>query len=135
MDYKHCCVIDAQNRYKTLVLAVNEPDESGDAQEKIQYYTLLGGVRLIDAAPPVIRPYAGADGFIKPVWEGSEWMESATNEEIAAWEAEHPAPPSPTPSREQQGLADIALKLAQQEAAIKQLQQSNSVLMTQLLKM
>ena len=38
MDYKHCCVIDAQNRYKTLVLAVNEPDESGDAQEKIQYY-------------------------------------------------------------------------------------------------
>ena len=99
MDYKHCCVIDAQNRYKTLVLAVNEPDESGDAQEKIQYYTLLGGERLIDAAPPVIRPYAGADGFIKPVWEGSEW------------------------------------KLAQQEAAIKQLQQSNSVLMTQLLKM
>ena len=83
----------------------------------------------------MIRPYAGADGFIKPVWEGSEWMESATNEEIAAWEAEHPAPPSPTPSREQQGLADIALKLAQQEAAIKQLQQSNSVLMTQLLKM
>ena len=135
MDYKHCCVIDAQNRYKTLVLAVNEPDESGDAQEKIQYYTLLEGERLIDAAPPVIRPYAGADGFIKPVWEGSEWMESATNEEIAAWEAEHPAPPSPTPSREQQGLADIALKLAQQEAAIKQLQQSNSVLMTQLLKM
>ena len=135
MTYKHYCVIDAQNRYKTLVLAVNEPDESGDAQEKIQYYTLLGGERLIDAAPPVIRPYAGADGFIKPVWEGSEWMESATNEEIAAWEAEHPAPPSPTPSREQQGLADIALKLAQQEAAIKQLQQSNSVLMTQLLKM
>ena len=134
MDYKHCCVIDAQNRYKTLVLVVNEPDETGELQEKVQYYTLSEGERLIDAAPPVMRPHAGADGFIKPVWEGSEWMESAANEEIAAWEAEHPAPPSPTPSREQQGLADIALKLAQQEAAIKQLQQSNSVLMTRLLK-
>lgn len=134
MGYKYYSVINIQNRYKTLVLAVNESDESGDAQEKIQYYTLLEGERLIDAAPPAIRPYAGADGFIKPVWEGSEWMESAANEEIAAWEAEHPAPPSPTPSREQQGLADIALKLAQQEAAIKQLQQSNSVLMTRLLK-
>ena len=33
MDYKHCCVIDAQNRYKTLVLVVNEPDETGELQE------------------------------------------------------------------------------------------------------
>ena len=134
MTYKHYCVIDAQNRYKTLVLVINEPDETGELQEKVQYYTLLEGERLIDAAPPAIRPYAGADGFIKPVWKGSKWMESATNEEIAAWEAERPAPPSPTPSREDRGLADIALKLAQQEAAIKQLQQSNSVLMTRLLK-
>ena len=134
MDYKHCCVIDAQNRYKTLVLVINEPDETGELQEKVQYYTLLEGERLIDAAPPVMRPYIGADGFIKPVWEGLGWMESAADEEITAWEAEHPAPPSPTPSREDRGLADIALKLAQQEAAIKQLQQSNSVLMTRLLK-
>lgn len=125
MGYKYYSVIDIQNRYKTLVLAVDG---------KVQYYTLLEGERLTDEAPPVIRPYAGADGFIKPVWEGSEWMESATDEEIAAWEAEHPAPPSPTPSREDRGLADMALKLAQQEAAIKQLQQSNSVLMTRLLK-
>ena len=134
MTYKHYCVTDAQNRYKTLVLVINEPDETGEIQERVQYYTLLEGERLIDAAPPAIRPYAGADGFIKPVWKGSKWMESATNEEMAAWEAEHPAPPSPTPSREDRGLADIALKLAQQEAAIKQLQQSNSVLMTRLLK-
>ena len=134
MYYKHYCIIDAQNRYKTLVLVINEPDETGELQEKVQYYTLLEGERLIDAAPPVMRPYIGADGFIKPVWEGLGWMESAADEEITAWEAEHPAPPSPTPSREDRGLADIALKLAQQEAAIKQLQQSNSVLMTQLLQ-
>ena len=134
MGYKYYSVINIQNRYKTLVLVINEPDETGEIQERVQYYTLLEGERLIDAAPPVMRPYIGADGFIKPVWEGSKWMESATNEEITAWEAEHPAPPSPTPSREDRGLADIALKLAQLEAAIKQLQQSNSVLMTRLLK-
>ena len=134
MTYKHYCVIDAQNRYKTLVLVINEPDETGEIQERVQYYTLLEGERLIDAAPPVMRLYIGADGFIKPAWNGSAWIESATSEEITEWETEHPAPPSPTPSREDRGLADIALKLAQQEAAIKQLQQSNSVLMTRLLK-
>ena len=57
MTYKHYCVIDAQNRYKTLVLVINEPDETGELQEKVQYYTLLEGERLIDAAPPVMRPY------------------------------------------------------------------------------
>ena len=134
VNYAHYCVIDAQNAYKMFVLVLLEQDGTGMQKEVIQYYTLLEGERLIDAAPPAIRPYAGADGFIKPVWKGSKWMESATNEEIAAWEAEHPAPPSPTPSRDDRGLADIALKLAQQEAAIKQLQQSNSVLMTRLLK-
>ena len=98
MDYKHCCVIDAQNRYKTLVLVVNEPDETGELQEKVQYYTLSEGERLIDAAPPVMRPHAGVDGFIKPAWEGSEWIESATSEEIEAWAAEHPSPPPAPPT-------------------------------------
>ena len=134
VNHAHYCVIDAQNAYKMFVLVLLEQDGTGMQKEVIQYYTLSEGERLIDAAPPVMRPYIGADGFIKPVWEGSKWMESATNEEITAWEAEHPAPPSPTPSREDRGLADIALKLAQLEAAIKQLQQSNSVLMTRLLK-
>ena len=86
MTYKHYCVIDAQNRYKTLVLVINEPDETGELQEKVQYYTLLEGERLIDAAPPVMRPYIGADGFIKPAWNGSAWIESATSEEITEWE-------------------------------------------------
>ncbi|WP_290879605.1 hypothetical protein [Anaerotruncus sp.] len=134
MNYRHCCVVDAQNAYKMFVLVLNEPDETGQLQEKAQYYTLSEGERLIDTAPPVMRPHAGADGFIKPVWEGSEWMESATDEEITVWETEYPAPPSPALSREEQGLADMALKLAQQEAAIKQLQQSNSMLMMQLLQ-
>ena len=85
MDYKYYSVIDVQDRYKTLVLAVNEPDETGEAQEKIQCYTLLEGERLIDAAPPVMRPYAGADGFIRPNllngWKNSDKPESTPDDE------------------------------------------------------
>ena len=51
MDYKHCCVIDAQNRYKTLVLVVNEPDETGKLQEKVQYYTPDRCSAACDAPP------------------------------------------------------------------------------------
>ena len=53
MGYKYYSVINIQNRYKTLVLVINEPDETGEIQERVQYYTLLEGERLIDAAPPV----------------------------------------------------------------------------------
>lgn len=117
MDYKHCCVIDAQNRYKTLVLVVNESDETGEIQERVQYYTLLEGERLIDTAPPVMRPHAGADGFIKPAWEGSEWIESATSEEIEAWEAEHPAPP-PGPPSESERIASLETQMTDAQMAL-----------------
>ena len=66
MDYKHYCVIDSQGYYVTLVLVVDGV---------VQNYTLKEGERLIDAAPP--------DGYIKPIWNGSTWAESATAEEIA----------------------------------------------------
>lgn len=98
-DYKYCSVIDSQNRYKTLVLVFNALDETGETQEKIQYYTLSEGERLVDTPPPMMRPYAGADGFVRPSWDGSEWRESAASEEIAAWEAGHPAPPPAPPSK------------------------------------
>lgn len=42
-----------------------------------------------------MRPQAGAVGFIRPRWSGSAWVEGATVEEIADWEAEHPAPEPP----------------------------------------
>ena len=90
--------------------------------------------RRLRYAPMQVRMDLSNNSLIIAPYRIKGTVESAANEEIAAWEAEHPAPPSPTPSREDRGLADIALKLAQQEAAIKQLQQSNSVLMTRLLK-
>ena len=117
MTYKHYCVIDAQNRYKTLVLVINEPDETGELQEKVQYYTLLEGERLIDAAPPVMRPYIGADGFIKPAWNGSAWIESATSEEITEWETEHPTPP-PTPPAESERIASLETQMTDAQMAL-----------------
>lgn len=98
MAYKHCCVIGSDNHYKTLVLVRQEPNESGQVQDVIQHYTLQDGETIIDTSPPTYRPYAGAVGLVNPRWDGSVWAEAATAAEIAAWEAEHPAPAPPGPS-------------------------------------
>ena len=92
-DYKHYCVVDAENRYKTLVLASKE-----NGQEQIQHYNLAEGERLLDAPAP--------GNLCKPKWNGTTWEESATAEEIEAWRQEHfghesevpPVNPGPTMS-------------------------------------
>ena len=113
MGYKHKCVIDAQNRYKTLVRMLLT--EKG---EQIQNYEMLEGESLVDTIPPVMRPYAGAVGFISPRWDAdaSAWVEAATEEEITAWEAEHPAPkkPEPTPTVEELQAKITALTTSNQ---------------------
>lgn len=99
MDYKHSCVIDAENLYKTLVLVLLTQVDQGQEQEwKVQNYTLAEGEQLVDTAPPTMRPYAGAAGLVSPKWDAdtSAWIEAATGEEIIAWEAEHPDPNAKT---------------------------------------
>jgi hypothetical protein len=91
MDYKHCCVINASGYYQTFVLVLLEPQEDGTVENKVQGYDLLTGEQLIEATPPT--------GFVKAHWTGAAWEESATAEEIATWEAEHPAPEAPPPSQ------------------------------------
>lgn len=85
MNYRYCCVIDAENRYKTFVLV-----EDG----AVLHYTLQAGETLVDTKPPKMRIHAGTNGFISPVWneEAQAWVESATAGEITVWEAENPAP-------------------------------------------
>ena len=97
MEYKHCCVIDGLRFYKTFVLVLLVENEEHQQEEQVQYYTLLAGESLVDAAPPVMRPYAGAVGLITPRWDTdtAAWVEAASEEEIADWEAEHPAPDVP----------------------------------------
>ena len=43
---------------------------------------------------PDRKQHAGGAGFVKPRWDedAAAWIEGATAEELAAWEAEHPAP-------------------------------------------
>lgn len=117
MDYKHSCVIDADGNYKTLVLVLLEEGDEGETREAIQYYELLEGESLVDAAPPVMRPYAGAVGLITPRWDTdtAAWVEAATAEEIAVWEAEHPAPEPSEPS-EPSGDGDLGQRVATLEA-------------------
>ena len=99
MEYKHSCVIDAENLYKTLVLVLLTQVDQGQEQEwKVQNYTLAEGEQLVDTAPPTMRPYAGTVGLVSPKWDAdtSAWVEAATAEEIAAWEAGHPDPNAKT---------------------------------------
>lgn len=93
---KHCSVIDAEGKHVTYVLVKirDKPLEDGTTEqvEEIQNYTLKDGEQLVDAQPPIMRAHAGSTGFLSPVWGGSDWQETATADEIAAWEQAHPAP-------------------------------------------
>lgn len=88
MDYKFSCVTDSKGQYVRRVLVLLPEGEAPQVQE----YALWDGEKLVDAVPPIIRPHAGAAGFISPKWDGSTWTEGATAKEIAAWEKAHPGP-------------------------------------------
>ena len=128
MSYKHSCVVDVGGAYKTIVLVLLEQryvyrlaaTENPEALAEeptmtmewiVQGYTLGEGERLVDTTQPTTRPYAGAAGFIRPCWddETTAWVEGATEAEIAAWEAEHPAPATTqaAPTAEEQLRADV----------------------------
>lgn len=92
MSEKFYCVVDAQGYFKKYVYT--RADESG--QEVVQHYQMLEGERLLDTAPPTKRQHAGGAGFVRPRWDegAAAWVEGATAEELAAWEATHPDPVS-----------------------------------------
>ena len=90
MHYKHCCVVDAKGFYKDYVLVQTENEE-----QTVVGYTMQDGDMLIDSeTTPDRKQHAGSTGFVKPRWDehATAWVEGATAEELAAWEAEHPAP-------------------------------------------
>ena len=85
MTEKHCCVINAEKRYVTYVLVLVD-----QGVETVQNYTLHEGEQLIDTTPPVMRTSTAPAGYIVPVWDGTAWVEGATEEEVAAWNELHP---------------------------------------------
>nr|DAF84342.1 MAG TPA: hypothetical protein [Caudoviricetes sp.] len=119
---KHCSVIDAEGKHVTYVLVKirDKPLEDGTTEqvEEIQNYILKDGEQLVDAQPPIMRTHAGSTGFLSPIWGGSQWAETATADEIAAWEQEHPAPEVvPTPKTNAELESENA-KLKQQVSAL-----------------
>ena len=111
MDYRYACVIDANFIYKTLVLVLLT--QAGEEQVwSVQNYSLSNGEQLVNTAKPLIRPYAGASGFVYPKWDSgtSAWVEAATEEEIAAWELANPDPNARTLEEEK------AARIAQSKA-------------------
>ena len=93
MRIKKACIIDDNDFFVDLAMVCIDT-ANGAPTETIRGYELADGERLIDAAPPTKRLHAGNVGFVKPRWdeETAAWIEGATAEELAAWEAEHPAP-------------------------------------------
>lgn len=119
---KHCSVIDAEGKHVTYVLVKirDKPLEDGTTEqvEEIQNYKLKDGEQLVDASPPIMRTHAGSTGFLSPIWDGSQWAETATADEIAAWEKEHPAPEVvPTPKSNAELEQENKLLKAQLNAA------------------
>lgn len=95
IESRYCCVVSEAGEYLTLVLVQKIADPStGEKTDQIQNYKLKDDERLVEAAPPTMRPYAGAAGYIYPRWDDDTdaWIEAATAEQIADWENEHPDP-------------------------------------------
>ena len=91
---EHRCVVDEDNLFITF--CVCNLFSVGDDIEVIPQggYKVPDGCHLLDAKHPTMRRHAGTSGFIMPKWDSgtSAWVEGATAEQVAAWEAEHPDP-------------------------------------------
>ena len=82
------CIVNETGQYIDYALM----DENGD----IQYYELKTGERIVETDPPLFKGNAGTIGFVSPLWDGSQWIESATEEEITEFDNNNPAPPETT---------------------------------------
>ena len=87
---KYCCVIDSKGFYKAYVLVY-----INNSEQTVLDYQLQNDDDLVDCEiTPDKKNYAGDTGFLKPRWDAAAaaWVEGATAEELAVWEAAHPAP-------------------------------------------
>ena len=116
MQERQCSVIDSMCFYRLYVAVQSVQNADGEMTEIVLGYKLKEGERLLDALPPTIKDHAGSPGFVKPRWDNDTetWVEGASSEELAAWEAEHPDPVS----LEEKRAAKHAEISAASEAAI-----------------
>ena len=106
IESKCAYVIDAEGFCVDFVRVDFVPnyDENGPCEgthEEVYYRKMQEGESLVYEPTPTGRTHAGTPGILKFRWNGTAWEEAATADEIAAWEAEHPAPEPPGPTEEQ----------------------------------
>lgn len=116
MKNTQCCVIDTDNYYVDLF--VTYEDDEGEL--RVYGYTMQPGDRILNVLQPLKRLHAGCEGFVKPRWdeETAAWVEGATDEEMAEWEAEHPAPEIPDPPEPSGNLEERVAALEKAQAEI-----------------
>lgn len=73
------CVIDSKGFYITWV-PINMQKVDGILRETNYVYDMMEGDALIDAPTPI--------DMVKPRWNGTEWIEAATDAEIEATKSE-----------------------------------------------
>lgn len=104
----------------------------GGMVEQIQGYTLAEGESLVartDACrQPTVKPCVGAPGFVRPRWDGAAWTEGATEEEIIAWELEHPTPETTGPD----GLTQTQLAVAELAQVVEDNNTANQLAIAEL---
>lgn len=90
MNEKSCCVVDEKGFYRAYVLVQMD----GDKHTVVGYTLQAGEVLVASETKPATKQHAGGAGYVKPRWDedAAAWIEGASAEELAAWEAEHPAP-------------------------------------------
>lgn len=125
------CVVDAAGNYVELVQVTITYDEGWETKGALfttYCYTMQDGETLVDSPqPPPTRRHAGGAGLVQPVWDfkGKAWVETATAEELAAWELEHPAPEPAGPTElqlAQQSITDLELNDIEQGQATTDLE-------------
>lgn len=96
------CVIDENNNYVEYVHVIGEDN----SKPIIEYYELKDNESLLDAPPPQIRTHNLSGGFLKPQWNGKEWIETESKENIDKFDQENQLVEE-QPSQQEQLRADV----------------------------
>lgn len=84
-------------------------------------------VKTYDIAVPICNNY----DILKPKWNGSEWVESATEEEVKAWQEKNKKEEDLQITEEQQLLSTVLLENAEIKEQLKEQQELIAIIMLQ----
>lgn len=83
----------------------------------------------IEENQQLVEQYIG--DYVKPKWNGSEWVEGATKEEIKAWQEENKIEENTQPTEEQQLLSAVLLENSEIKEQLKEQQELIATILLQ----